>query len=99
MSGTKDTGTQVRTCGPRVGEDDGSSDTDSTAQAHDGRESALAHKRGRHALPVQHQTGADGTNAGAVEPVRGAGVAKDARKLSWELDSACAPRAGEGSGR
>lgn len=80
----------TRTCRPRVGEDDGSGDTNSTAQAHDGRESALADERGRDALPVEHQTGTDGADCRTVEPVGGAGEAQDAREMSLLLVSTCA---------
>jgi hypothetical protein len=71
-----------RTGGPRAGEEEGTGNADSTAQAHDGGKAALADKRGRDALPVEHQTGAEGSDSGAVGPVRGAGVAQDAREVA-----------------
>ena len=90
QSGTLYYGCHGRTCGPRVGEDEGSGDTNSTAQTHDRRKAALANKRGRDSLPVQHQTRADGAYCCTVGPVRGAGVADYARKVSSVLVSRCA---------
>lgn len=84
----------TRTAGPRVCEDEAAGDTNGAAQTHDGREATLADERGRDALPVQHQTGADGTDGGAREPVRGAGIADYSRDVSSDLVSTCAQAVG-----
>jgi len=78
-----------RTARPRVGEYEAPGDADSSGESHYGCKASLADERGRHLLPVKHQSGAKRSHGGSGEPVGRACVCDHTFNMSCIVVSTC----------